>query len=286
MSLLVKHNVPFFEFFKRAAGCFFSPRFWRKNVFSFSVMALLAPMSMFVVQKSFGADGVTEISVNPYLASFVLIVFFCLCVSTMVQTHFAVTGRTDERKHFGGLTFGKTELKYAGMFFLTVLCGGASSAFWIVLVVAGAHYFFSFAIPPSLSVSFFLLLLPYFMIRVVCLFPATVFGEKLSVAAAWKMTAGIGGPLVLMYVSSAVFPLFATGIVTVIPSLIQGAGGTAALLIASFLYAWLTFFMLWASGVAQASFMGDFYLWLKENDLTDGFSDSFVFSVAKKKERD
>ena len=284
MSLLARHNVPFFSLVKKTYAFIFSKKRFEDLAFVPSLclifIAFLASRCIVEVETPQGKMQ----SFNFVFALLLLISGGGFFILSMVRTHlYYINGEKkrlwcEKSLYFKGI-------RYALCFVAACLAGMLVTAFWTLVFYALVFYFLDVG---GFSLRYFIMaavaISPYFIIRFCCIFPAVVSGDKLFLLGSWKITRGVASSLAINYLFVASVPFFAVCFATGFLPLMAKIG--IPLIVLNFLSVYAVFFALFVSALFQAVFMNVVYDCLKERKLEDNVTENAFFSIAKNKNSD
>lgn len=284
MSLLARHNVPFFSLVKKTYAFILSKRHFKDLA--------QVPALFLILITFFALNSVVEIetpqgklqNVNILFSLLFLVSSFVFYILSMVRTHLYYANGENPRL-WREKSFYVKGMRYVLFFISAVLAGILITGLWAAVLYTIVYYFlgfhgFTFRLFAMASVA----ISPYFIIRFCCIFPAMVSDEKLFLFGAWKMTQGMSSSLAINYVFIGSIPFLAICLATSLLTLFVKAG--IPFVILNFLSVYLLLFALFVSAVFQAVFMNVVYDCLKERKLENNVAENAFFSIAKNKNSD
>ena len=275
-------KVPFFSIFRETLLFLFTDMRRLKKLTAVPVIFTGFASLLFVFLPDTPMTfELTKETVAPALLLFVL---FLLYVATMVQTHTVIFYRDSEGYFIPAANKEaiKKTVYYAYLFFKTLFAGWILSTLFIILLYLIFSFFFDVSIvKPQYVPTFGILCTPFFVIRFCMIFPASAAGEKKSLYAAWKMTAGNTLSLNIFYMLS-----FLTPLILGVSAALMMSGTTVMPLFIGFAKNFASNLSLLFACVTQAAFMSYLFLYVRQTESIEMTSDKSILSLAKDKESD
>jgi hypothetical protein len=219
-----------------------------------AVMALIEPYTLTEEARP-GIDVNYPYAVTMFL--FLLIIF----TLEMVKVH-RVVFYGDDGKYF--ITrFDRTELRYLLRFAEIMMCGFVLSEVTLFALYALVQIFMP--TPTLTSAHAFLLAvfcMPYFVIRLFPVLPATVARDRVGLSQAWRMTSGIGLSLCVYYVLVLMAPLAISVLTGYFLRKLLPFGAFS-----DFVLMYVSILGLFGSCFFQAAFMSYAYSLLRRNEV-------------------